>query len=32
MYDADGNGAGSAVAFAELATGLALSHDDFFVV
>lgn len=31
-YDADGNGAGAPVAFAQLSTGLSLSHFDFFVV
>ena len=31
-YDADGNGAGAAVQFATLATGLALTHEDFFVI
>jgi serralysin len=32
IYDADGNGAGSAVMFATLGLGLALSHNDFFIV
>jgi hypothetical protein len=32
MYDADGNGVGSAVTFVGLATGLALSHDDFLIL
>jgi serralysin len=30
-YDADGNGAGAAVHFAQLSTGLDLSNADFFV-
>lgn len=30
LYDADGNGAGAAVQIATLATGLALTNDDFF--
>jgi serralysin len=32
MYDADGNGSGQAVAFAVLATDLAITHDNFFIV
>jgi Ca2+-binding RTX toxin-like protein len=32
MYDADGNGTGNAVTFATLATGLALSNQDFLIV
>jgi hypothetical protein len=32
IYDADGNGAGSALTFAALATGLALSYQDFLIV
>jgi Ca2+-binding RTX toxin-like protein len=32
LYDADGNGAGAAVQFAQLATGLALTSLDFLVV
>ena len=31
-YDADGTGLGAAVQFATLKAGLALTHDDFFVV
>ena len=31
-YDADGNGAGAPIAFAQLSTGLNLSHFDFYVV
>ncbi len=31
-YDADGNGAGARVLFAELDSGLAITHDDFNVV
>jgi Ca2+-binding RTX toxin-like protein len=31
-YDADGNGSGQAKAFAVLDAGLALTHDDFFIV
>ena len=32
LYDADGNGAGAAVKFAQLAAGLALTNADFFVI
>ena len=32
FYDADGNGAGAAVQFATLSTGLALSASDFLVI
>ncbi len=32
FYDADGNGAGLAVQFATLSTGLALTSSDFFVI
>ena len=32
FYDADGNGAGAAVQFATLATGLALTASDFQVI
>ena len=32
LYDADGNGAGLAVRFATLSTGLTLSEADFFVI
>ena len=31
-YDADGNGAGVAVQFATLGTGLALTNNDFLIV
>ena len=31
-YDADGNGSGQAMEFAVLTTGLAITHDDFFIV
>ena len=31
-FDADGSGAGAAVRFAVLGTGLALTHEDFFVI
>ncbi|KAB2855274.1 MAG: calcium-binding protein [Bauldia sp.] len=31
-YDADGNGAGAQVAFAQLSAGLALTHNDFLIV
>lgn len=31
-YDADGNGPGAPLAFAQLSTGLNLSHSDFYVV
>ena len=32
FYDADGNGAGAAVQFATLSTGLALTASDFMVI
>jgi serralysin len=32
MYDADGSGSGQAMEFAVLSTGLAITHDDFFIV
>jgi len=32
LYDSDGNGAGAAVQFAELAPGLALTENDFLIV
>lgn len=32
LYDADGNGAGAAIQFAQLSTGLALTHNDFLVI
>jgi serralysin len=32
MYDGDGNGSGQAMEFAVLTTGLAITHDDFFIV
>ncbi len=31
-YDADGNGSGAAVQFAQVTAGTALSNNDFFVV
>jgi Ca2+-binding RTX toxin-like protein len=31
-YDADGNRSGAAVQFAQLATGLALTHTDFLII
>jgi Ca2+-binding RTX toxin-like protein len=32
LYDSDGNGAAAAVQFAELASGLALTENDFLIV
>jgi serralysin len=31
-YDADGSGSSAAVKFAELSTGLALTHNDFLII
>jgi serralysin len=32
LYDADGTGAGTAIQFAKISTGLALTNDDFWIV
>ena len=32
MFDADGNGAGAAIQFATLATGLAMTNAEFLVI